>query len=86
MATRFAARKVLVLATEDDCTGRSNSNNIEGIDGSIHAYCAKIRFSTECFEDVELLWEMPFQNQDLVDERLSPYLVFYVYDSSLPGK
>ena len=53
MATRFAARKVLVLAAEDDCTGQSNSNNREGIDGSIHAYCGKTRFSTEGFEDVE---------------------------------
>ena len=35
MATRFAAREVLVLATEDYCSGRSNSENREGNDGSI---------------------------------------------------
>ena len=29
MATKFAAREVLVLATEDDCSGRSNSENRE---------------------------------------------------------
>ena len=53
MATKFAARKVLVLATEDDCYGRSNSENREGIDGAgvIHAYCRKTIFSTEGFED-----------------------------------
>ena len=52
MATRFAAREVLVLATEDDCSGRSNSENREGIDGAIHAYRGKTRFSTEGLEDV----------------------------------
>ena len=61
MATRFAVREVLVLVTEDDCFGRSNSENREGIDGAIRAYCGKTRFSTEGFEDVELLWEKPFQ-------------------------
>ena len=30
MATKFAAREVLVLATEDDCSGGSNSENSEG--------------------------------------------------------
>ena len=52
MATKFAAREVLVLATEDDCSGRSNSENRESIDGAIHAYRGKIRFSTEGSEDV----------------------------------
>ena len=52
MATRFAAREVLVLVTEDNCSGRSNSENREGIDGAICAYCGKIRFSTEGFKDV----------------------------------
>ena len=52
MATKFASREVLVLATEDDCSGRSNSENREGIDGAIHAYCGKTRFSTEGLEDV----------------------------------
>ena len=48
MATKFATRKVLVLATEDDCSGRSNSENRESIDGAIHAY----RGLTEGLEDV----------------------------------
>ena len=51
MATKFAAREVLVLATEDDCSGRSNSENRENIDGAIHAYRGKTRFSTEGLED-----------------------------------
>ena len=29
MVTKFAAREVLVLATEHDCSGQSNSENIE---------------------------------------------------------
>ena len=52
MATRFAAGEVLVLATEDDCSGRSNSENREGIDRAIHDYRGKTRFSTEGLEDV----------------------------------
>ena len=52
METRFAAREVLVIATEGNCSGRSNSENREGIDGAIHAYRGKTRFSTESFEDV----------------------------------
>ena len=45
MATKFATREVLVLVTEDDCSGRSNSENRESIDG-------ETRFSTEGLEDV----------------------------------
>ena len=52
MATKFAAREVLVLATEDDCSGRSNSENTEGIDGAIHNYRGKTRFSMEGLKDV----------------------------------
>ena len=52
MATKFAAREVLVLATEDDCSGRSNSDNRESIDEAIHAYRGKTRFSKEGSEDV----------------------------------
>ena len=52
MATKFSAREVLVLATEDDCSGRSNSTNREGIDGAIHAYRGKTRFSMEGLEYV----------------------------------
>ena len=66
MATKFAAREVLVLATEDDCSGRSNSENRESIDGAIHDYHGKTRFSTEGLEDVGAVWEKPFQDQDLV--------------------
>ena len=55
MATKFAAREVLVLATEDDCSGRSNSENGEGIDGTIHAIRGKTRFSTEGLEDVRAI-------------------------------
>ena len=46
MATKFAAREVLVLATEDDCSGRSNSENREDIDRG------KTRFSAKGSEDV----------------------------------
>ena len=54
MATKYAAREVLLvmLATEDDCSGRSNNENREGINGAISAYRRKTRFCTEGFEDV----------------------------------
>ena len=52
MAAKFAAREVLVLATEGDCSGRSNSENREIIDRAIHAYRGKTRFSMEGLEDV----------------------------------
>ena len=52
MATKFAARKVLVLAIKDDYSGRSNSENREGNDRVIHAYRRKTRFSMEGLEDV----------------------------------
>ena len=51
MEMQFAAREVLVLATEDDCSGRSNSENRESIDGAIHAYRGKTRFRMEGLED-----------------------------------
>ena len=41
-----------MLATEDDCSCRSKSENREGIDGAIHAYSGMTRFSTEGLEDV----------------------------------
>ena len=44
-----------MLATEDDCSGWSNSENREGIEGAIHAYRGKTRFSTESLEDVGVL-------------------------------
>ena len=52
MATKFAAREVLELATEDDYSGRSDSENREGIDRAIHAYRGSTMFSTEGLEDV----------------------------------
>ena len=52
MVTRFAVREVLVLTTEDDCSSRSNCETREGIDGAIHAYHGKTRFSMEGFEHV----------------------------------
>ena len=41
-----------MLATEDDCSCQSKSENREGIDGAIHAYSGMIRFSTEGLEDI----------------------------------
>ena len=41
-----------MLATEDDCSCRSKSENREGIDGAIHAYSGMTRFSTEGLEDI----------------------------------
>ena len=49
MAMRFAAREVLVLATEGNCSSRSNSENREGIE---ELSGGKTRFSMEGFEDV----------------------------------
>ena len=39
-----------MLATEDDCSGQSNSENRESIDRAIHAYRGKTKFSTEGLE------------------------------------
>ena len=36
------------------------------IDGAIHAYRGKTRFSTKTWKTSEPLWENPFQDQDLV--------------------
>ena len=69
MATtpKFAAGEVLVLATEDDCSGRSNSENREGIDGAIHAYRGMtIIFSSEGLEDVGAVMGEAIPDQDLV--------------------
>ena len=41
-----------MLATEDDRSGWSNSENRESIDEAIHAYHGKTRFSTEGLEDI----------------------------------
>ena len=41
-----------MLATEDDCSCRSKSENRESVDGAIHAYSGMTRFSTEGLEDV----------------------------------
>ena len=40
-----------MLATEDDCSGRSNSENRMGIDEAI-PYCRESRFSVEGFQDL----------------------------------
>ena len=56
---------VLVLATEDDYSGRSNSENRESIDGVIHAYRGKTRLG-KAWKMSEPLWEKPLQDQDLV--------------------
>ena len=53
MATKFVAREVLVLATEDDCSGWSNREQR----GSYHAYRGKTRFSTKGLEDVGAVME-----------------------------
>ena len=77
MATKFAASEVLVLETEDDCSGRSNSENRERIDGAIHAYRGKTRFSTERPGLARKAWktsEKSFQDQDLVASLPEGYL------------
>ena len=66
MATKFTAREVLVLATEDDCSGPSNSENRESIDGAIHDYRGKPGLARKAWKTSEPLWEKPFQEQDLV--------------------
>ena len=76
MATKLAAREVLVLVTEEDCSGWSNSENRESIDGAIHAYRGKTRFIAEkpglarkAWKTSEPLWEKPFQDQDLLYQK-----------------
>ena len=46
----LCAGEVLVVATEEDCSGQSNSENRESIDETIHAYRGKT--SMEGLEDV----------------------------------
>ena len=58
MATKFADREVLVLATGDDCSSRSNSENRESIDG-------KTGYSTEGLEDVGAVWEKHSRSRTL---------------------
>ena len=65
MATKFAAREVLVLATEDDCSGRSNSENRESIDGAM-LITERPGLAQKAWKMTEPLWEKPFQDQDLV--------------------
>ena len=52
MATKFVARGVLVLATEDDCSGRSIAKT-PGL-------------ARKAWKTSEPLCEKPFQDQDLV--------------------
>ena len=61
MATKFAAREVLVLATEDDCSGRSNSENRESIDGAI---AERPGLAQKAWKTSEPLWEKPIQDQE----------------------
>ena len=60
MAMKFAAREGLVLATEDDCSGRSNSENRESTNRGRPGLARK------AWKASEPLWEKPFQDQDLV--------------------
>ena len=60
MATSLATREVLVLATEKDCMGRSNSENREGIDEAIRAYRERPGLTRKASKTSELLWEKPF--------------------------
>ena len=76
MATKFAAREVLVLATEDDCSGQSNSENRECIDGAIRAYRGKTRLAWKAWKTSEPLWEKPFHDQDLVASLPEGFLGF----------
>ena len=79
MSTSLAAREVLVLATEDDSFCQSNSKNREGIDGVIRAYRRKTRFrqkASKTSKTSEMLWEKPFQDQDLVEPILKDLLGF----------
>ena len=41
-----------MVAIEDDCSGQSNSENRENIDGATDAYRGKTRFSMKGLEDV----------------------------------
>ena len=60
MATKFAAREVLVLATEDVCSGRSNSENREELSMLIAERPGLARKAWKTS------WEKPFQDQDRV--------------------
>ena len=51
MAMRLAAGEVLVLVTEDNSFGQSNSKIERVLMDLIHAYSGKSRFSMEVFED-----------------------------------
>ena len=64
MVTKFASREVLVLATEDDCSGRSNSENRESIDGASMLIAERPGLARKAWKMSEPLWEKPFQDQD----------------------
>ena len=74
MATKFASREVLELATEDDCSGWSNSENRESIEGAIHAYRGKTRLSTEGLEDVVAVMGETIPHLFLADSLQLTYL------------
>ena len=66
MAMKFAAREVLVLATEDDCSGRSNSENREKLMELSMIIAERPGLARKAWKTSEPLWEKPFQDQDLV--------------------
>ena len=59
MATKFAAREVLVLATEDNC---SDSEFREGIDELSMLIAEKPGLAWKAWKTSEPLWEKPFQD------------------------
>ena len=65
MATKFAAREVLVLATEDDCSCRSTRTERVLTEVSM-LIAERPGLSTEGMGDIGAIWEKPFQDQDLV--------------------
>ena len=71
MATNFAAREILVLATEDDCSGQSNSENREGIDGASMLIAERPGLARKAWKTSEPFWEKPFQDRDLVASLLT---------------
>ena len=65
--TRFAAREVLVLVTADDCSGRSNSEKERVLMELSVLIAEKPGLAQKASKMSELLWEKPFQDQDLVN-------------------
>ena len=51
MATKLAAREILLLVTEDDSCSWFKSENREGIDEAFCAYLGERRFSEDGFDE-----------------------------------